>query len=165
MILLGIEQGDEVICSSFTFSATVNPILYQGATAIFIDSEFDTWNMDPGQLETAIKDRINKGRKLKAIFLVHLYEMPAKLEGYSWNKLGVRQVACTTIPRSQADNPTLPTYSILGASGFIGSYFVHELIITNSYKEIFLIYRNESIEKYNELYSSYSEIFILRDTD
>jgi dTDP-4-amino-4,6-dideoxygalactose transaminase len=77
LIMLGIKQGDEVICSSFTFSATANPIVYQGATPIFIDSELDTWNMDPELLETAIKDRIKKGKKPKAIILVHLYGMPA----------------------------------------------------------------------------------------
>lgn len=80
LIILGIKQGDEVICSSFTFSATANPIMYQGATPIFIDSELDTWNMDPELLETAIKDRIKKGRKPKAIILVHLYGMPAKIQ-------------------------------------------------------------------------------------
>lgn len=80
LIMLGIRQGDEVICSSFTFSASANPIMYQGATPVFIDSESDTWNMDPGLLETAIKDQIKKGRKPKAIILVHLYGMPAKTE-------------------------------------------------------------------------------------
>jgi dTDP-4-amino-4,6-dideoxygalactose transaminase len=79
LIILGVKQGDEVICSSFTFSATANPIMYQGATPVFIDSEMDTWNMDPELLETAIKDRINKNHKPKAIVLVHLYGMPAKI--------------------------------------------------------------------------------------
>lgn len=79
LIILGIKQGDEVICSSFTFSASANPIMYQGATPVFIDSELDTWNMDPVLLEQAIKDRIKKGKKPKAIILVHLYGMPAKL--------------------------------------------------------------------------------------
>ena len=78
LIILGIKQGDEVICSSFTFSASANPIMYQCATPVFIDSEKDTWNMDPELLEKAIKDRINKGNKPKAIILVHLYGMPAK---------------------------------------------------------------------------------------
>ena len=78
LIILGIKQGDEVICSSFTFSASANPIMYQGATPVFIDSETDTWNMDPELLETAIKDRIKKGQKPKAIILVHLYGMPAR---------------------------------------------------------------------------------------
>jgi dTDP-4-amino-4,6-dideoxygalactose transaminase len=79
LIILGIRQGDEVICSSFTFSASANPIMYQGANPVFVDSESDTWNMDPDLLETAIKDRIFKGKKPKAIILVHLYGMPAKI--------------------------------------------------------------------------------------
>ncbi len=80
LIILGVKQGDEVICSSFTFSATANPIMYQGATPVFIDSESDTWNMDPELLETAIKDRIKKGTKPKAVIIVHLYGMPAKMD-------------------------------------------------------------------------------------
>ena len=80
LILLGVSQGDEVLCQSFTFSASANPIRYQGATPIFIDSECDTWNMDPVILETAIIDRIKKGRKPKAIIVVHLYGMPAKMD-------------------------------------------------------------------------------------
>jgi dTDP-4-amino-4,6-dideoxygalactose transaminase len=79
LIILGVEQGDEVICQSFTFSATANPIVYQGAIPIFIDSEPETWNMDPKLLEIAIKDRIKKGKKPKAIIVVHLYGMPAKM--------------------------------------------------------------------------------------
>jgi len=79
LIMLGIESGDEVIVSSFTFAASVNPIAYQSATPILIDSEPDTWNMCPKQLEIAILDRISKGKKPKAIILVHLYGMPAKL--------------------------------------------------------------------------------------
>ncbi len=80
LIMLGIEEDDEVLCSSFTFSATANPIRYQKAIPIFIDSEKDTWNMSPELLETAIQDRIEKGKKPKAIILVHLYGMPSKME-------------------------------------------------------------------------------------
>jgi len=79
LIILGVKYGDEVICQSFTFSATANPIVYQGAVPIFVDSEPDTWNIDPGLLEEAIKDRIKKGKKPKAILVVHLYGMPAKM--------------------------------------------------------------------------------------
>jgi dTDP-4-amino-4,6-dideoxygalactose transaminase len=79
LIVLGIERGDEVIASSFTFSATINPIVYQGALPILIDCEPGTWNMDPEILETAIKDRISKGKKPKAIIPVHLYGMPANM--------------------------------------------------------------------------------------
>ena len=80
LILLGVIVGDEVICQSMTFSASANPIAYQGATPIFVDSEEETWNMCPNQLEEAIKDRISKGKKPKAIIVVHLYGMPAKMD-------------------------------------------------------------------------------------
>jgi len=81
LIALGVQAGDEVICQSFTFCASCNPIKYLGATPVFVDSEHDTWNMDPLLLEEAIKDRIDKtGRKPKAIVVVYLYGMPAKIE-------------------------------------------------------------------------------------
>lgn len=81
LIMLGVERDDEVICQSFTFSASANPITYQGAKPVFIDSEPDTWNMDPSLLREAIEDRIQKtGRKPKAIIPVHLYGMPAKMD-------------------------------------------------------------------------------------
>ncbi len=76
--LLNVSKGDEVLCQSFTFSASANPIIYQGATPIFIDSEPDTWNISPELLEIAIKDRIEKFKKPKAIIAVHLYGMPYK---------------------------------------------------------------------------------------
>lgn len=78
LILLKVGKGDEVICQSMTFSASANPILYQGATPVFVDSEKDTWNMCPVALEQAIEDRIAKGKKPKAIIAVHLYGMPYK---------------------------------------------------------------------------------------
>lgn len=81
LIQLGVGPGDEVICQSFTFSASANPVAYLSATAVFVDSEEDTWNMDPELLEVAIKDRIAKtGRKPKAVIPVHLYGMPAKMD-------------------------------------------------------------------------------------
>jgi pyridoxal phosphate-dependent aminotransferase EpsN len=79
LILLGVGPGDEVLCPSFTFVATANPVVYLGATPVFIDSEADTWNLCPERLREAILDRISKGRKPKALILVHLYGMPAKL--------------------------------------------------------------------------------------
>ncbi len=81
--LLGVTRGDEVICQSFTFSASANPILYLGATPIFVDSERDTWNISPQLLEKAILDRIANGIKPKAIVAVHLYGMPYKTEEIS----------------------------------------------------------------------------------
>lgn len=96
LLLCGVKPGDEVICQSFTFAASANPIRYQGATPIFVDSERETWNMDPELLEQAILERMrggnadgsshystdgkNSGQKPKAIVLVHLYGMPAKVD-------------------------------------------------------------------------------------
>lgn len=79
LIILGVGKEDEVLCQSMTFSASANPILYQGATPVFVDSEAETWNMCPELLETAIKDRLAKGKKPKAIVAVHLYGMPYKV--------------------------------------------------------------------------------------
>ena len=81
LVMLGVEKGDEVICQSFTFAASANPVAYQGATPVFVDSEPDTYNMDPQLLEEAIKDRMAKtGRKPKAIIPVYLYGMPARID-------------------------------------------------------------------------------------
>lgn len=76
--LLGVSKGDEVLCQSLTFSASANPITYLGATPIFVDSERETWNMSPELLREAILDRLAKGKKPKAIIVVHLYGMPYK---------------------------------------------------------------------------------------
>lgn len=81
LVMLGVEQGDEVLCQSFTFSASANPVVYQGAKPVFVDSEPDTWNMSPDALEEAIIDRHRvTGRYPKAIVVVHLYGMPAKMD-------------------------------------------------------------------------------------
>ncbi|WP_426479695.1 aminotransferase class I/II-fold pyridoxal phosphate-dependent enzyme [Chryseobacterium sp. CBSDS_008] len=80
LIECGVVHGDEVICQSMTFSASANPIAYCGATPVFIDSEPETWNMCPRALKEAIEDRIKKGTKPKAIIVVHLYGMPAKMD-------------------------------------------------------------------------------------
>ena len=80
LVVLGVGRGDEVLCQSFTFSASANPIVYQCATPVFVDSEPETWNMSPIFLEQAIQDRIKKGKKPKALILVHLYGMPAKMD-------------------------------------------------------------------------------------
>ena len=81
LLACGVGPGDEVICQSFTFCASANPITYLGGTPVFVDSEPDTWNMDPALLEKAIQDRIAKtGKKPKAIIPVYLYGMPAKLD-------------------------------------------------------------------------------------
>jgi dTDP-4-amino-4,6-dideoxygalactose transaminase len=81
LVQLGVTQGDEVICQSFTFSASANPIAYQGAKPVFVGSEPDTWNMSPHYLREAIEDRIAQtGKKPKAIIPVHLYGMPARMD-------------------------------------------------------------------------------------
>ena len=78
---LRVQTGDEVICQSFTFAASANPIVYLGAKPVFVDSETDTWNMNPFLLEEAIQDRLRKtGHLPKAIVAVHLYGMPAKID-------------------------------------------------------------------------------------
>lgn len=79
LILAGVGAGDEVICQSMTFSASANPIAYQGAVPVFVDSEEETWNMSPELLEKAIQDRISKGKTPKAIIPVHLYGMPVNM--------------------------------------------------------------------------------------
>ena len=78
--LLGVQNGDEVLCQSLTFVASVNPILYLGATPVFVGSEKETWNMCPDALEKAILNRLENGIQPKAILLVHLYGMPAKMD-------------------------------------------------------------------------------------
>nr|WP_241428567.1 DegT/DnrJ/EryC1/StrS family aminotransferase [Tenacibaculum finnmarkense] len=80
LILSEVGLNDDVICQSMTFSASANPIKYQGANPVFIDSEKDTWNMCPIALEEAIEKGISKGKKPKAIIVVHLYGMPAKMD-------------------------------------------------------------------------------------
>lgn len=81
LIVLGVKKNDEVICSSFTFSGSCNPIAYLDAKPVFVDSERETWNIDPDLLKFAIDDRIAKtGKKPAAIIVVHLYGMPAKMD-------------------------------------------------------------------------------------
>ena len=81
LVMLGVGPGDEVICQSFTFAASANPVVYQGATPVFVDSEPNTWNMDPELLRQAIDDRLRATGKLpKAIIPVHLYGTPARMD-------------------------------------------------------------------------------------
>lgn len=78
--MAGVEAGDEVLCQTFTFCGSSNPIKYMGATPVFVDSEVETWNMSPEFLEEAILDGIKRGKKPKAVIAVHLYGMPAKID-------------------------------------------------------------------------------------
>lgn len=78
--LLGVERGDEVFCSTLTFVATANPILYQGATPVFVDSDRSSWNMDPSLLTEALHQRAKQGKLPKAVILVHLYGQSADID-------------------------------------------------------------------------------------
>ena len=80
LVQLGVGYGDEVICQSFTFSASANPIKYLGANPVFVDSDKSNWNMSPDYLEQAIQDKIKKNKKPKAVIVVHLYGMPAMMD-------------------------------------------------------------------------------------
>jgi dTDP-4-amino-4,6-dideoxygalactose transaminase len=79
LVILGVERGDFVMCQSLTFSGTANPIAYLGATPVFVDSETDTWNMDPNALSDAVRDALRRNKRPKAIIPVHLYGMPARI--------------------------------------------------------------------------------------
>src|ERR1035438_5443846 len=80
---LNLQPGDEVICSSLTFSASVNPVLYERATPVFVDSDTCSWNMDPALLAEAVEDRIKRGGRPKAVILVHIYGQSADIDGVS----------------------------------------------------------------------------------
>ncbi len=127
LILLGIKPGDEVLVSSFTFSASVNPIVYLGATPVLIDSEPETWNMSPKLLEEAIKDRISKGKMPKAIVPVHLYGMPAKmdeiLEIANHYKIPVIEDAAEALG-STYKNKAVGTYGLMGVLSFNGNKII-----------------------------------------
>ena len=127
LILLGIKKDDVVLCSSFTFSASVNPVIYQGATPVFIDSETETWNMDPVLLEDAINNYIKIGRKPKAIILVHLYGYPAKIDQFLEisNKYNIPIVedAAEAIGSKYKDQP-LGTFGEIGIFSFNGNKII-----------------------------------------
>ena len=127
LILLGVKKDDIVICSSFTFSASVNPIIYQAAKPVFIDSEIETWNMDPILLKKAIVDCIERGKKPKAIILVHSYGFPAKLneilkisEKYD---IPIVEDAAEAIGSKYNDQP-LGTFGEIGIFSFNGNKII-----------------------------------------
>ena len=127
LIMLGVGPGDEVMASSFTFSATINPITYLGATPVLIDSEADTWNMSPELLEKAIKDRISKGKKPKALILVHLYGMPANMEAIM--ELAHRYEIPLIEDAAEAlggryKNKALGTFGLMGVFSFNGNKII-----------------------------------------
>ncbi len=127
LILLGVKAGDEVICQSFTFSASANPILYLGAIPIFIDSERLTGNMDPELLEEAIKDRMAKGKKPKVIIPVHLYGMPANMQDImniaNRYEIPILEDAAESLGSSYLGNRT-GTFGSIGALSFNGNKII-----------------------------------------
>jgi dTDP-4-amino-4,6-dideoxygalactose transaminase len=127
LVLLGISSGDEVICQSFTFCASANPIIYLGAKPIFIDSEKDTWNMSPELLEDAIMHRIAHGKKPKAIIVVHLFGMPAKMkeimEIATKYHIPVLEDAAEAVG-SKIDEKSCGTFGDIGVYSFNGNKIV-----------------------------------------
>jgi len=123
LILSGVGAGDEVVCQSMTFSASANPIVYLGATPIFVDSEASTWNICPDLLEEAIVSRINKGKKPKAIVAVHLYGMPYKVEAIQAvarkYEIPIIEDSAEALGSSYKDEPcgTFGDFSILSFNG------------------------------------------------
>lgn len=127
LILLGVKYGDYVLCQSFTFSASANPILYQGAIPVFVDSEKDTWNMSPELLEEAITDLASKNIKPKAIIPVHLYGVPAKMkeivaiaERYN---IPIIEDAAEALG-STIDDKACGTFGTMGALSFNGNKII-----------------------------------------
>lgn len=128
LLALGVTAGDEVICQSFTFCASSHPVTYLGATPVFIDSEKESWNMDPALLETAIKDRIAKtGRKPKAIIVVYLYGMPGRideiLEIARWYDIPVVEDAAEGLG-SRFDGQVVGTFGEYGVLSFNGNKMI-----------------------------------------
>ena len=127
LILLGVKQGDTVICQSMTFSASANPILYQGATPVFIDSEKDTWNICPEALEIAVVDGIKKGKKPKAIIAVHLYGTPYKIDEvrYVANKYNIPILEDSAEAMgSHYNNQKCGTFGDIGILSFSGNKII-----------------------------------------
>ena len=125
--LLGVEYGDEVICQSFTFSASANPILYLGAIPVFVDSEKDTWNISPELLEKAILDRLSNGKKPKAIVAVHLYGMPYKVEEIAEiaNRYGIPIVEDSAEALgSSVNNQKCGSFGTIGILSFNGNKII-----------------------------------------
>ena len=145
LVLLGVSDGDEVLCSSFTFSASANPIVYQRSKPIFIDSEYDTWNMCPNKLEEAIQSRLKEGVKPKAIIVVHLYGMPAKMNEIKAvaNKFEIPIVedAAEGLGSTYFEQP-LGTLSDIGIFSFNGNK-----IITTSSGGALISSNNEYVKK------------------
>jgi dTDP-4-amino-4,6-dideoxygalactose transaminase len=145
LIMLGVKARDEVICSSFTFSASANPIVYQRATPVFVDSENISWNMSPELLEAAVKDRISKGKKPKAIIAVHLYGNPSRIEEImlisTKYDIPIIEDAAEALG-SEYNGKKLGTYGLLGILSFNGNK-----IITTSAGGALISNKKDFIEK------------------
>ena len=127
LIMLGVQGGDEVITSTFTFSATINPIVYQGAVPVLVDSEPDTWNMDPDLLERTIQERLELGKRVKAILVVHLYGMPARMDRIvdiaNKYKITLIEDAAEALG-SSFDGKALGSYGQMGVLSFNGNKII-----------------------------------------
>lgn len=125
--LLNVSRGDEVICQTFTFAASANPVVYLGATPVFVDSEPDTWNMDPVLLEKTIQDRLSLGKNIKAVVVVNLYGMPAKMEEIlavaSKYAIPLIEDAAESLG-SSIDNIPCGTFGSLGVISFNGNKII-----------------------------------------
>ena len=127
LIELGVGPGDHVLCQSFTFSASANPIVYQGAVPVFVDSEKETWNMDPVAMEEAIRDGVAKGHKPKAIIPVHLYGVPANMKAImeiaGEYDIPVVEDAAEALG-SRLDNKACGTFGQFGVLSFNGNKII-----------------------------------------
>ena len=127
LIMLGVKRGDAVICSSFTFAGSCNPIVYLGADPVFIDSEEDTWNMDPELLEEAILALKSEGRNPKVLILVHLYGMPAKIDAImeiaGRYEIPVIEDAAEALGSTYNDRK-LGTFGLMGVYSFNGNKII-----------------------------------------
>ena len=145
LILLGVKAGDTVFCQSITFSASANPIAYQGALPVFIDSEMDTWNMDPILLKTALDEAQQVSKLPKAIIPVHLYGMPAKMDEILSiaNEYGVQVIEdAAEALGSNINNKPCGSFGEFGVLSFNGNK-----IITTSGGGALLSENAEKIEK------------------
>jgi dTDP-4-amino-4,6-dideoxygalactose transaminase len=127
LILLGVKAGDTVFCQSMTFSASANPIVYQGAEPIFIDSEIETWNMDPVLLKLALEEAMQSGKLPKAIIPVHLYGMPAKMDEINSvaNEYGVPLIEdAAEALGSKINNKLCGSYGKFGILSFNGNKII-----------------------------------------
>ncbi|MCA6073406.1 aminotransferase class I/II-fold pyridoxal phosphate-dependent enzyme [Fulvivirga sedimenti] len=127
LIMLGVERGDTVLCSSFTFAGSCNPIVYLGAEPVFVDSETATWNIDPELMEEAVKMLIAEGKRPKALILVHLYGMPAMInevmEIAARYEIPVIEDAAEALG-SRYQERALGTFGVMGVYSFNGNKII-----------------------------------------